>query len=304
MISLKIKAMKRIACLLPLLIVLLFTACSEEPDEIIACGDDQVIIIDRNKSADTNVFITWKWKVNEIADLPGAYQRYMRSTDECKPVDGNKKILIASSSGGVVLADRKTKQSLFYAHVPNAHSAELLPDNRIVVTLSTAEKGNCIQLFDIGTPEKSIWQDSLYSGHGVVWMPRYQRLFALGYDELRSYSLKDWNTDSPGLEPEKKWRLPDNGGHDLNNISDTKLIISTHNSVWVFDIPGEQFHEFELLRGVRDVKSVNYNESTGELVYTKGEISWWTHNIYSRNPDKIFTVPGIDLYKARVISRH
>lgn len=90
----------------------------------------------------------------------------------------------------------------------------------------------------------------------------------------------------------------------MNNISDTKLIISTHNSVWVFDIPGEQFHEFELLRGVRDVKSVNYNESTGELVYTKGEISWWTHNIYSRNPDKIFTVPGIDLYKARVISRH
>lgn len=288
---------------MPLLTVLLFTACSEAADEIIACGDDQVIIIDRNKSADTNVFITWKWKIGEIDDLPGDYLKYMRTTDECKPVDNNKKILIASSSGGVVLTDRKTKKSLFYAYVPMAHSAELLPGDRIVVALSTNPEGNCIQLFDIGKPDKVIYQDSLYSGHGVVWMPRYQRLFALGFDELRSYSLKDWDTDNPSLQPDRKWQLPDNGGHDLNNITDDRLIITTHNGVWIFDIPDEQFREFELLKDVRNVKSVNYNESTGELLYTKGEISWWTHNIYSRNPDKTITVPDIDLYKTRVIRR-
>ncbi|GEM_PF-7085002 len=39
----------------------------------------------------------------------------------------------------------------------------------------------------------------------------------------------------------------------------------------------------------------------GELVYTKGEISWWTHNIYFINPEKRLIIPDINIYKVRVI---
>jgi hypothetical protein len=49
------------------------------------------------------------------------------------------------------------------------------------------------------------------------------------------------------------------------------------------------------------MKSVNYNETKDRLVYTKGEISWWTHNIYCKNPDKTIVIPGINLYKVRVL---
>ena len=159
----------------------------------------------------------------------------MIPTDECKPVDGNSKILITSSGGGVVLADRETKKTLFYAYAPMAHSAELLPGNRIVVALSTAEGGNSIELYDIGKPEKVMFKDSLYSGHGVVWMPELKRLFALGYDELRSYSLKGWDTEKPELLLTEMYKLPEDGGHDLSKVTESKLILSTHDGVWMFN---------------------------------------------------------------------
>jgi hypothetical protein len=277
--------------------------CSVKHEEIVACGDDQVLIIDKSVSDSTDVTVTWRWKVSEAADLPADYKKLMIPPDECKPVDNNSKILVTSSGGGVVLIDRESKKTIFYAHVPNAHSAELLPGNRIVVALSTADEGNRIELFNINQPDEVIFKDSLYSGHGVVWMPRLERLFSLGYDELRSYSLKDWNSDSPELILENKWKLPDYGGHDLSPISDNSLVLSTQGNVWVFNTDAGQFTPFKLLEEVENVKSVNYNIKTGNLVYTKGEISWWTHNIYCKNPDKTIILPDINLYKVRVIER-
>lgn len=278
-------------------------SCDRKPSEIIACGDDQVIVINSKASDKENVNIIWRWKVSDATDLPEGYQKYMIPTDECKPVEGDRKILITSSGGGVVLVDRKTKKSLFYAHVPMAHSAEYLPDDKVLVALSTAPGGNSLEVYDVKNPDKIIFKDSLYSGHGVVWMPGMESLFALGYNELREYSLKNWNSEKPELQLMKTWILPDNGGHDLSSVSDTRLVLTTTNGVWVFNIREEKFSPFELLNQIKNVKSVNFNESTKELVYTKGEISWWTHNIYCMNPDKILTIPNINLYKVRVVSK-
>jgi hypothetical protein len=81
------------------------------------------------------------------------------------------------------------------------------------------------------------------------------------------------------------------------------LVLSTQGNVWVFNTDAGQFTPFKLLEEVENVKSVNYNIKTGNLVYTKGEISWWTHNIYCKNPDKTIILPDINLYKVRVIER-
>lgn len=299
----RIKSIERNNWLVIIILLILSTGCSYKPGEIIACGDDQVIVIDTKTSAKEDVNISWRWKVSDATDLPVVYQKYLTPADECKPVDGNKKILITSSGGGVVLVDRKTKRSIFYAHAPMAHSAAYLPNNRIAVALSTDPEGNSIEIFDVKKPEKVIFKDSLYSGHGVVWMPESERLFAMGYNELREYSLKNWETEKPELQLMSKWMLPDNGGHDLISISDTRLLLTVTNGVWVFNIADERFYPFELLNQVKNVKSVNYNETTKELIYTKAETSWWTHNIYCKNPDRIFTIPEINLYKVRVISK-
>lgn len=269
--------------------------------EIIACGDDQVLIINARDSHEEDVKVVWRWKATEAKGLPDTHRKYMMSTDDCKSVNDNKKILISSSHGGVVLVDRETKETLFYAQVPNAHSIEYLPGDRIVVALSTAEGGNSIELYDADKSGVVLFKDGLYSGHGVAWIPALKTLFALGYKELRAYSLKNWNTGKPELALERTWTLPDGGGHDLTPVTDNKLILTTTKSVWLFNIKEEQFSPFELLKDVANVKSVNYNESTNALVYTKGEVSWWTEHIYFRSPDKRLVLPGRKLYKVRVI---
>lgn len=289
------------------LIIIIFqlalVSCGTKKSETIVCGDDQVIIFDNETSDKENVNILWNWQAPDATDLPSHYQKYLISIDECKPVNNNKEILITSSSGAVVLIDRETKKSLFYAHVPNAHSAELLPGNRVIVALSLSPDGNSPQLYDLSKSEKIIFKDSLYFAHGVIWMKKTKSLFALGYDVLRRYSLKDWKSEKPVLHLEKTWTLPDIEGHDLNRISSKKLIITTINGVWIFDISEEKFYPFHLLDGVKNVKSVNYSESDKKLIYTKGEISWWTHNIYFKNPDKTVKFPEIRLYKARPVPR-
>jgi hypothetical protein len=220
--------------------------------------------------------------------------------NDCKPVDGNRKILITGGAT-VVMLDRETKKCLFYAHTPNSHSVDLLPGNRLAVALSIAEGGNSLQLYDVDKPDRILFRDSLYSGHGVVWMPERERLYALGFDELREYSLKNWKTASPALQLERMWMLPDESGHDLSRVSKDRLLVTATHGVYLFDIVQEHFKPFEPLQDVPEVKSVNYCETTGQLVYTKAEESWWTHHIYLKQPDRTLTLPDIRLYKARVM---
>lgn len=276
---------------------------NNKKQEIIACGGDEVIIIDYTESTGDKTHVIWNWNVKEATDLPEIYRnQYLIPLDDCKPVDNNTRLLLTSSSGGVTLLDKETRKSLFYAYAPMAHSAEMLPNNRIAVALSTHPEGNSLELYNIDNPEKVIWKDSLYSGHGVVWVQNRQLLFALGFNDLRAYSLKNWESNEPELVLEKKWIIPSEGGHDLTRISDNELIVTGHENTWTFSIETEQFSVFEPLANIHNVKSVNYNPSTGQLIYTKAETSWWTHNIYCENPERIFNIPEIELYKARVYS--
>ncbi len=295
--------MKKINVCFFVLSVLLFSACtSQQSFEIILCGDDRAQIMDTRFSNEDSVHVVWDWKVADAASqLPAQYQKWMIPLDECKTYEQGDKILLTSSGGGALLLDRETRKCLFYAHVPMAHSAELLPGNKVVIALSTHPKGNSIELYDVAQSEKVLYRDSLYSGHGVVWMEKYQRLFALGYEELRAYSLKDWNGSTPQLLLEKTWKISHEGGHDLVRISEDELLISDHDGVSCFNIPQEVFRPFEPLATVRHVKSVNYAPKSKRLVYTKAEESWWTHHVYSQNPEQTFTFENIKVYKARVI---
>jgi hypothetical protein len=138
----------------------------------------------------------------------------------------------------------------------------------------------------------------------VVWVPGRERLYVLGYDELRAYSLKNWDTASPSLALEETWRIPLEDGHDLSLLSGDELLLSAHKGVCVFRIPTGQFVPVAPLKAVPDVKSVNFRQKAGNgIVYTKAEESWWTHHIYFMNPHKTLHIPDLRLYKTRVIYR-
>ena len=282
--------------------ILLCAGCtSDKKDWLAVCGNGMVRIIDMAESDSTDIKEVWRWdKDDPQANLPKRYDQLMRNVDECKFVDNNTKMLLTASGDGMMLIDIETKAILSYAHVPMAHSADLLPGNRIAVALSTHKKGNALEIYDIDTPEKVVFRDSLYSGHGVVWNEKRQRLYALGYKELREYELVNWDTDQPSLRQVKMWEIPMKSGHDLSPVDKDRMLVSAHEGVMWFDINKEEFSPFEPLRDVENVKSVNYDPKTGKLIYTKGEIKWWTHHIYQENPNKVITMDSLNVYKVRV----
>ena len=292
--------MKQIFYLLAILLTGMASCSSPKEKLLIACGDDKVVIIDAGKSTEDSTHIVWSWQVSEaVSQLPPEYQKLMVPLDECKPVNEGKEILLTSSGGGALLLDKETKECRFYAHVPMAHSIEMLPGGRIAIALSTHPKGNSLELYDVDKPEQVLFRDSLYSGHGVVWMEEKQRLYVLGFDELRAYALAQWETDSPSLQLEKTWKLPIEDGHDLVRISDHELGFSGYEDVYKFDLTDEAFALFSPMQGKKDIKSFNYDVQTGYLVYTQAEIDWWTHHIYIEQPTKVLTVKDINLYKVR-----
>lgn len=286
---------------LGLLVAIIATGCSTYNENHLAvCGGNEVKIIDLSKSEGRNIHQVWSWNIEDGAEgLPVEYSQYLMPLDECKFVDGNNKLLLTSSHSAVVLLDIKSKKCDFYARVPMAHSADLLPNNRIAVALSTNKAGNSLEIYDISQPEKLLYRDSLYSGHGAVWHAERESLYALGYDVLREYKLKDWNTDAPSLELVASSPIPVKSGHDLVKVDEQHMLVSGHEGVMWFDVESKKFTPFEPLKDTHNVKSVNYNKKLNRLIYTKGEISWWTHNIYQKNPDKTITIDSMNIYKVR-----
>ncbi|QBR13245.1 DUF6528 family protein [Sphingobacterium sp. CZ-2] len=294
--------MKRVCILFILFLVAFNTSFAQQVLKkgfLVACGDDKLFIIDPNKSNDNHTEIIWKWAVADAKSLPAAYIPLLKSLDECKPVMGNKKILVTSSTGATILVDIASKDVEFYAKTPMAHSVDLLPNNRIIVANSTHPKGNSIELYDLKKNERVLFTDSLYSGHGVAWNPKDKLLYVLGYQHLKTYSLVNWSSENPSLKLESSWQLPDKSGHDLFRIDRDTFLVSTHHSVFLFNSNNKSFTDFTLLKGKKDVKSVNYYPKKNSLIYTVAEESWWTENIYMVNPNKTIKLPNLKLYKVR-----
>lgn len=296
--------------LLPGLLLLVYgchrqPAPKQLPEEILLCGDQTALIVDAARSDSTHLEVLWRWEVKDATgQIPYGMLPHFSNLDECKFVDEGYRVLITCGAGGVALLDRATRNCMFYAYAPMSHSADLLPGGRIAVALSTHEGGNAVQLYEIGRPDQVLFRDSLYSGHGSVWLDTRRRFYALGFDELREYSLQDWNTPEPKLRRERSWTIPGEGGHDLSAVSNDQLLVTDHDGVHLFDIDSEMFTPFESLARTPHVKSVNYDPVGDRLVYTKAEEEWWTHRIYCTGPERVLHVPQIKVYKARTWPLH
>ena len=276
-----------------LVLALLFVACKDKYDvnldelygttsgssskvdkEIITCGDSKVMIINIGKASMTTVPYEWEWDSKTANDLSVTLKGRLLGMDECKVVnEGNDQLVLLTSSGGsALILSRKTKKCLFTAvDAPGAHSIELLPNNRVVVALSGDAGG--FQVYDRNASNKVIFKEDQKGGHGVIWMENQQLLYALGYDKLLAYELKDWNTSTPSFVKKQEWNLPLGGTEQIP----------------------------EPMKGRKFIKSFNYDKESGYLVYTYADIEWWTHNIHIQNPNKTITISNVNLYKVRTV---
>lgn len=285
--------------------------------ELIFCGDNMVYMIDAGLADETTYkdAITWSWDATAAASTLGLAENRCNHLDDCKPVDNGKKLLCTSSYNWCVLLDIATKEILFHTTAtPNAHSAELLPNNRLVVACSegSGSGNNSVQLYDISQPNQILYQSALGSAHGVVWNETTQRLYAIGGQSLQVYKLKDWETASPSLELEKTVQTPQGGLHDMSYVNSNTLCIGGRRA-YLYDIGANQFTEMTLFAASTAIKSINYNDETGELWYTdstkpEGSQSWSTQTIrYSTDKNastetRTIKVPDLDMYKVRVMN--
>ena len=95
--------------------------------ELIVCGWDEVFILALGEGPNPTHRKVWSWRATDSPGIPADMHALFRTTDDCKPVDGGRRILISSSGGGVALVERETRRASFVARVTNAHSIEMLP---------------------------------------------------------------------------------------------------------------------------------------------------------------------------------
>lgn len=275
--------------------LLLLASCATGPNasrlsDLIVCGGDEVVILDLGDPAAPRQI--WSWRAADHPELPEPLRKKFGSTDDCKPVDGGRKVLITSSGGAAALVERSTGKVLFYATAPNAHSAEVLPGNRVVVACSTNPAGNRLDLYDLAVSDKPLASDELLGAHGVVHDAERGLLWALGTYELRTYTLS--------LVRKQSFALPNEGGHDLRPIPDRPgLVITTHHHVWVFDRDLLTFRTFPQLGDFEHVKSMDFDPESGALAYVKAEKSWWAERVKFVGVERTVEFPGKKIYKAR-----
>lgn len=272
-------------------------------NELIICGADEVFILDLDQRVDGNPQKVWSWRAAGQSGLPEHMLHKFNSTDECKAVAGGTKILITSSGDGVALINRQTNALEFYATAPNAHSADLLPGQRIAVAASHKEDlpGDRLIVYDLNEPENELCSDELSWGHGAYWDESRNTLWALSNSHIQAYALADWDSPRPSLQRIATIELPERGGHEFNPMPDgSSLLISTSQHCWLFDLDRRNFTPHPDLGETAKIKSIAVHPHSGQLAYVQGEGgNWWAENIHLLHPEDNLHFAGARLYKAR-----
>jgi hypothetical protein len=283
--------MKRTLTLLTAL--LLAPLASLHADEIILAGGDEVFIVDAAEAAAGRVNKLWRWNARDAADVSEEAKREFHHMDECKAVEQGAKLLVCASNGGCALIDRATKRVLWRAKSRNAHSLDLLPGDRVVVASSLS--GDHLEVFDLKGVAAPVFKTPLRSAHGVVWDDARRCLWALGFDELRCYTLADWDTATPSLKLKSTHKLPDADGHDLRPVpASAELLLTTEHGVYLFDRDQTSFRSHPTLKNQAKVKSVDIHSWTQRIV-----LSTWSSTLRLFAPEETITFKDAQPYKAR-----
>lgn len=267
---------------------------AEKWPNLICSGWDEVFVI----SGEAPTKKLWSWRAVDSPELPSRLHRAFRTTDECKPYKEDL-LLITSSASGVALLRRSDKSCLFYATARNAHSACLLPGNRVAVAASNG--GDQLMIFDRRQPgSDALATIPLKGAHGAHWDSGTRILWALGNGELLKCRLAGEDGETK-LTVAKRWKLPTYGGHDLSALpGNTGLFITSNSHVYRFLFASETFKPDPLLGPEAIVKSVDQFEANAPIVYHQAKRpNWWSDTIRFGGSDKVIRLPGERLYKVR-----
>jgi hypothetical protein len=287
--------LQRISDIMPrsLVISLLLAAQALAADSLLLCGGDEIFQIDPAANPPAKL---WTWRSKDHPGIPQDLRDTFRTTDECKPHDNGKRLLITSSGGGCAMLEFPSGKPLWWARATNAHSIEALPGGLIAVAASVGKGGDKVLLFDEKVPMEALAEIPLPSAHGLVWDDARKILWALGFGELIACSV-----EGRRLAVKSRHKLPDPDGHDLRPVpASPELILSTHAGVWRFHRDDAVFRPDPDLQTRVAVKSVDIHPRSGRLavIHPSGK-TWWSDTLELLKPAAKHHMKGETLYKAR-----
>jgi len=269
-------------------------------ERFLVCGDNEVREYEAADGDRVEPEARWRWQAGKTAGLDDTSAQLFVNIDECKPVSGGRQVLITSSwKGGAGLIDRADGVVRSCLASGNAHSAEMLPGSRLA--LASSEGRDLLTVHDLAGGSRPLYSDGLHHAHGAVWDEPRKLLWALGYHELRAYSLVRWETDQPSLVRNYTAKLPSENGHDLAEVPDSPLLsVTTGNRVYLFDRDRREFTPHPLLGDLSHVKAVSVNHRSGRIAYIQADQGEWrSRTVRFLNPAGSLALPDLHAYKVR-----
>lgn len=198
-----------------------------------------------------------------------------------------------------------------------AHGAELLPNGVVAVASSSSDT---ISFYNMnGSSSKTVTLDD---AHAVLWDPKYQVVWALGYYEIRAYTVTLSSSGAITVKEDTDKRFSfkgtNTGGHDLAPVyyDKDKMWVSCFSKIYIYDKVNKKFSTViegdNGIVGYRRVKGLG-NFPDGSMVTTYPDeaedslYTWTTEkiNFYFKYEGKLYYTPlytpNMHYYKARIV---
>jgi hypothetical protein len=303
-----------ILCLsLPLMMAI--EACGKQPEpakdqaksSILICeqASNRIMLMDSEVDWKSPDAVIWSWSPKLDPMVDDHQHSWFRSLDDAKPVRHGQQVVVTASGGGAALIDFESGRAVATVNIGGSpHSAELLPDGRVVVASSNGDK---LSLWDPGSGQ-ILQTTELGDAHGVEWDQTRKCLWALGGKQLICFAYQA-DSGTPRLEPKLVLDLPvteaskhhlRHGGHDLTPIpGEDAYFVTDMDHLWRFDCKNETFTPLAQGHGTAKVKSISQLGKGGPILVLQATEKWYAAGPRTVDGLRKWALPEARIYKAR-----
>ena len=287
--------------------------------ELVFCGDNMVYMIDAGLANETTYkdAVTWSWDATEAAAVLG-WTRAAATTSTTASRWTTARKLLCTSLLQLVRAARHRHEGGAVPH----HGDSQRPTRR-----------NCCPATASSwlVPEAKVLGITLYnfttsrSPTGFSTSRRSARRTASCGTKRPSASMRSaarasrsTNSKTGRRQPRRSnWKktvqTPQGGLHDMSYVNSNTLCIGGRRA-YLYDIGANRFTEMMLFSASTAIKSINYNDETGELWYTDSTQPRGLAKLVDTDHPLLHTdknastetrtikVPDLDVYKVRVMN--
>lgn len=233
-------------------------------DKIITCGYNTIAIYDPSSGTPVEL-----WSYSPDGSTRVGYS-------ECRMINNNTQILATSSFSGVDIIDVATKTVTAHWDMPYAHSAALLPMNKLLVASEgdgTTNSPGAFYVYNASAPGSTPLSTTVWGGAHTILTnnDRDNTFWIMNSAYVAKFSVFNLFTSQVLVAKNKTATLTstNKGAHDATFTQDgSKIIFSDIDDVYTFDPTVWQFVPYASTP-MPNVKSLDVNKNTGLLMYSQ-----------------------------------